>query len=93
MDINYIKSQCSIRMEDERDARSSVTPTPERTVNGREMYWRGHRVERRRVAGTSNYSYRTICGAEAPSAYLACGFDDPITCMECALLLDAEKLP
>jgi hypothetical protein len=64
----------------------------ERYVNGRPMFWRGHRVERRQVAGTSNYSYRTLCGSEAPHAYLSCG-DDPLTCMECALTLDAEKLP
>ena len=62
----------------------------ERYVNGRPMYWRGHRVERTQAAGTSNYSYRTICGAEAPSAYLAC-IDDPLTCLECALAARCGK--
>ena len=62
-----------------------------RYVNGRPMFWRGHRVERQEMIGTSNYSYRTICGSEAPHAYLAC--DDQTTCLECALILDAERLP
>jgi len=63
----------------------------ERYVNGRPMFWRGHRVERREMMGTSNYSYWTICGVEVPHAYLS--RDNQIDCMECALILDAEKLP
>jgi hypothetical protein len=52
------------------------------------MVWRGHRVERSGEEGT--YRYRTICGFEAPLAYLSC--DDSFDCMECALILDQERL-
>ncbi len=53
------------------------------------MVWRGHRVERSGGAGT--FCYRTVCGIDAPMAYLSC--DHSFTCMDCALILDEEKLP
>lgn len=61
----------------------------DRTIYGRPMIWRGHRVERSGEPGA--YRYRTLCGIDAPSAYLSCR-DDETTCMECALILDAEIL-
>lgn len=63
-----------------------------RYVNGRPMFWRGHRVESTLADGSDTYSYRTICGEDAPLGYLSCG-DDSLTCMACALALDREKLP
>lgn len=59
-----------------------------RSIGGRPLIHRGHQVEKDETG-----TLKALCtGESVPSAYLACEGDAAITCMDCALALDQEKL-
>jgi len=57
-------------------------------IGGRPIIWRGHQCER-----LVNGRHRTLCGLDVPKdgGYLSCD-QGAVTCMSCALALDAEML-
>jgi hypothetical protein len=65
-----------------------------RYIGGRPLVWSGHQVERTFNPDANphpQHTHRTLCGLIPPEGgvYLSCD-PSPYTCMECALVLDAE---